>query len=237
MVRSVKFKSIRQSLSIPPVNQVESVNQRLCQNSKDFRSSPISIPTNISRSNTSFTSLKSIHGFVSNQPKPAAAKPKSKMTQSSSGNIVNYAGRMEKPFYTLNIEGEKYQFSVKHGYSKAVKHLNEDFMIPIDGKTKMQTLFAYMSEIKKLIIDRDAIVQKNSTFQYHEFTLNFVNPKTLRVAIFAKNNTDEKTFTFISSYVVSEQKFKEFVKTCNLGISLEQHAQLLIKRANQKSKK
>lgn len=159
------------------------------------------------------------------------------MTQSSSGNIVNYAGRMEKPFYTLNIEGEKYQFSVKHGYSKAVKHLNEDFMIPIDGKTKMQTLFAYMSEIKKLIIDRDAIVQKNSTFQYHEFTLNFVNPKTLRVAIFAKNNTDEKTFTFISSYVVSEQKFKEFVKTCNLGISLEQHAQLLIKRANQKSKK
>jgi len=131
--------------------------------------------------------------------------------------------RRAQPLYPSKVLSDSYQYGSKQLERKAPSHL-EDFGIFTEEKTVKEMAIEYKDLVEILLSKSNLVIREDGTFNKQEPTINIGDPKSLGIVAF-ENNSLYKDHHFITSYLISKEKFETFEETGNIGSSPKERAQ------------
>jgi len=131
--------------------------------------------------------------------------------------------RRAQPLYPSQVLGDSFKYGGKQLERKAPRHLL-NFGFSIQDKTIQEMANEYRDLIEMLLSKPNLITHQDGTLNKQESTINIGDPES-RIIVAFENNSLYEDHHFISAYSISDEAFKTFEETGNIGSSPEERAQ------------
>ena len=135
--------------------------------------------------------------------------------------------RRAQPLYPSQVLGDSFKYGGKQLESKARRHLKH-FGRSTERKTKEEMASEYKDLLEMIVAKSNLVIRKYGTMNKQEPAIHIGDPESLGIVSF-ENNPLYKDYHFISGYPISDEEFKTFIETGNIGLSPQERAQKINK--------